>query len=232
MDRKKAQEILDKIVKQIFGRDNPFTLEEAMSKFAFDISLPQKVIETDTNKVTWAMSTSPTKFISFGNTSKRSLKDNWEIPKEPLNNLQDILDAWNKTNYMATERVLDSEGILESDNVTRSKNVYRSQSCGNSKNIIYCDSIFDSEFVAASQRSVNQNFCMRTEDNRAASNSFSVNWSYKVSDSFFIQDCFDMRDCMFCSHMVSKRYCIANMQFEKEEYMKLREQVIDWILSK
>ncbi|NTW62038.1 hypothetical protein HGB25_01345 [Candidatus Saccharibacteria bacterium] len=232
MNKKQAKEILDKIIKQIFGRDNPFTLEEALSKFAFDISLPQKVYDSETNEVTWAMSTSPTKFMKFSNISKRSLVDNWEMPKKPVKGLQEVLEAWNQINYMATERAMDATGVLECDSVTKIENVFRSQDCGESKNILFCDGIYKSEFVAASQRSITLNFCMRAEDSRNSSNSFGIIWSGKISDSFFIQDCYDMQDCMFCSHMVSKQYCIANMQFEKDEYMKIRKEVIDWILSK
>lgn len=36
---------------------------------------------------------------------------------------------------------------------------------------------------------------------------------------------------MFCTNMRGGRFCIANMQFEEAEYMRLREQVIQWILS-
>lgn len=37
--------------------------------------------------------------------------------------------------------------------------------------------------------------------------------------------------CMFCSHIANKRYCIANMQFEKEEYFAIKKQVVDWIVK-
>lgn len=226
-----AKQILDKIVGQIFGIQNPVTIEQAISKFAFDISLPQLVYDTTSNEPTWTMSTGPTKFISFENVHKRNTVDDWVLPKKPLSNMQDILTAWAETNLMATERISDSINVGESDNVTMSENVFRSRDIHECKNIILSDGIMKSEFIAASTRSVNLSFCMRTEDSKNCSNCFSVNWSGKISDSFFIQDSYDLTDCMFCSHMVSKRYCIANMQFEKEEYMKLRKVVIDWIFN-
>ena len=231
MNEEKAKKIFDKIIGQIFGCQNPFTLEQSMSKFAFDISLPQKVYDSTTGEPTWAMSTSPTKFITFKNVVKRNPIDDWVLPKRPLKNLDDIIKAWSETNIMATERTRESINFAESDNVNFCENVYRSQDCGESKNLVFCDGIYKSEFVAASQRSIIMSFCMRAEDSRECSNSFNVNWSGKISDSFFIQDSYDLQDCMFCSHMVSKRYCIANMQFEKEEYLRLRKQVIEWILT-
>jgi hypothetical protein len=38
-------------------------------------------------------------------------------------------------------------------------------------------------------------------------------------------------DCLFCSHLSGKRFCIANMQFEEEEYYKIKEQVVRWVLT-
>jgi hypothetical protein len=36
---------------------------------------------------------------------------------------------------------------------------------------------------------------------------------------------------MFCSHIANRRYCIANMQFEKEEYMEIKAEVEKWIIN-
>lgn len=231
MKQAEAKQILDKIIGQIFGIQNPFTFEQSISKFAFDVNLPQQVYDSTDGTPTWTMSTGPTKFISFDNVKKRNPIDDWVLPKRPLKNMQDIIKAWSETNMMAAERITESDNVGESDNVTMSQNVFRSRDIHESKNIILCDGIMKSEFVAASQRSINIGFCMRTDDSKNCSNSFSVNWSGKISDSLFIQDSYDLADCMFCSHMVSKRYCIANMQFEKEEYMRLRKIVIDWIFN-
>lgn len=41
MDSKIAQATLDKIIGQIFGYQNPFTLEQFQAKYAFDVRLPQ-----------------------------------------------------------------------------------------------------------------------------------------------------------------------------------------------
>ena len=228
MNKKDAKEIADKIVGQVFGCQNPFTLEQLMSKFAFDIKLPQPVTDSTTNEETWAMSTSPLRFIKFSNALKR---DDWMIPKKQVNDLTDIIEAWKETNLMAAERTKESDRVLESDNIRGCDGVFRSQDCGESKNIIYCDGMSSSEFTMASQRSTMCSFGIRIEDSRECSSSFNVSWSGKIADSFFIQDCFDLTDCIFCSHLTSKQYCIANMQFEKDEYMKLRDEIIKWILT-
>lgn len=231
MDESIAKEILDKIIGQIFGFQNPLSLEHALTKFAFDISLPQQVYDSTTNKPTWAQSVTPGKFITVENARKRSAIDDWMLPKQSLNSLEDVLNAWAKTNYMATERQLESINIAECDNVYNCENIYRSQDCSASKNILFCDSVHESEFVAASQRSRALSFCLRAEDSKESSNSFGLVWSGKVANCLFVQDCYDVTDCMFCSHITSKRFCIANMQFKEAEYKQIRNYVIRWVLT-
>lgn len=36
---------------------------------------------------------------------------------------------------------------------------------------------------------------------------------------------------MFCTNLSGKRFCIANMQFEEAEYRRLRDIVVQWVLT-
>ena len=101
----------------------------------------------------------------------------------------------------------------------------------NCKNAIYCDGLGDSENIIASQRTSTSSFCIRVDDSANCTNSYNVICSNKISNSFFIQDANNLNECMFCSHMSNRRYCIANMQFEKEEYFEIKAEIIKWILS-
>lgn len=226
-----AKQLLDKVIGQIFGYQNPYSLEDARNKFAFDVQLPLQVSDTTTGQPTWAQSVGPTKFITMDNARQRAAVDDWMLPKRPINSLQDILTIWNETNHMTTERMIESSNISQSDNIYNSENIYNSQDCSASKNLLWCDSVHRSEFTVASQRSQALSFCLRTEDSKEISNSFSVIWSGKVANSLFIQDCYDVTDSMFCSHIASKRFCIANMQFSEDEYRKTRDEVVRWILT-
>lgn len=231
MNETKAKEIVDKVIGQIFGFQNPLSLDQVYQKFAFDIRLPQQVYDATTNKATWAQSSNPTKFITMQNAWDRGDNNEWEKPKRPLNSLQDVLAAWSEINFTATERQIDSENVAMSDNTYFSENVYRSLDSIRSKNIVFSDGSIDSEFLVANQRSQTSSFCLRLEDSNTCSNSFSVSWSGKITNSFFIHDCKDMQDSMFCSHITGRRFCIANMQFSEEEYNKIKQLVIRWILT-
>ena len=231
MDTHVAKKTLDKIIGQIFGYQNPLTLEQAMAKFAFDIRLPQQVYDSTTNEPTWAASVNPTRFISLSNMKKRIAVDDWMLPPKKLTTLQEVIDAWAETNYTTTERQIESSDVWESDSVYNSENVYRSIDVSRSKNVLFSDGIMDSEYIAAGQRSNTSNYCIRVEDSQNCSNSFNVIWSNKITNCMLVQDCFDLYECMFCSHIAGKKYCIANIQFEEEEYMKLKREVVQWVLT-
>lgn len=223
--------ILDKICANVFGYKNPFTPEQFIQKFAFDIRLPKQISDSTDGTPTWAQSVNPTKFINMDNARKRNEVDDWIVPKRQINSVEDILAVWQETNYMATERQLESLDVYESDNIYNSQNIYRSMDIHFSKNVFASDGCHKLEYVACSQRSNSSTYSIRIEDSKECSNSFNVIWSGKIANSLFINDCYDMYKCMFCSHMAGKRYCIANMQFTEEEYNHWEKLVKEWILS-
>lgn len=227
MNAEQAKGILDKVVGAVFGYQNPLTLEQAMEKFAFDLNLPQQVYDGTTNQPTWANSINPSRFVTMENSQNRE----WELPKTQLNTIEDIITAWAETNYTTTERQIDSINVAESDSINYSENVYRSGLMRRSKNVLFSRGCIDCEYIVGCSESQTSSFSIRVEDSQLVTNSFNVIWSAKVSNSLFIQDCYDVSDCMFCSHLAGKQYCIANMQCTKEEYERLRLEVIKWIFA-
>lgn len=228
MKDKLIKEISDKIFTNIFNCNNPFTSKELLEKFSFDVKLPQEVKDSITGESTWAESINPTKFISQLNSWKR---DSWMQEKTEVNGIDDIINMWQKVNYTTTERNYNSENVFESDTIYSSENVIRSSNCNECKNIIYNDGCHHCEYVMSSQRSGECSFCIRVDDSANCVNSYNVACSGKISNSLFIQDCNSLHECMFCAHISNKRFCIANMQFEEEEYYEIKKQVIKWILS-
>lgn len=231
MKEEKVLEIVDKIFRNVFSKKMDYSLEQILEKFAFDIKLPKKVRDTTTNEITWADSINSGKFITLNNMEKKDETDGWMVPKKEITNLEELIEAWNDINFTTTERVYESENVKESDTIYRCENVYRSSNCSDCKNIVYCDSCGTSEYLLASQRTGTSTFCIRVDDSKDCSNSYNVICSNKIINSFFIQDCFDLYECIFCSHIANKKYCIANMQFEEEEYFEIKEVIIKWILN-
>jgi len=231
MNDKKALEIVNKIFKNVFNTTCNYQLDEILEKYAFDVKLPKQVNDSTTNEVTWADSINSGRFITNKNMEKIDKTKGWMIKRKEIKSLEDLIGIWKKINFTTTERVYDSINVSKSDTIYRCENIYRSTDCSDSKNMIFCDSCGNSEFLLASKRSGTCNFSIRCDDSKDCSNSYNVICSNKVSNSLFIQDCSDLYECIFCSHISSKRFCIANMQFEKEEYYEIKKKIIEWILS-
>ena len=231
MDKRQTMVEVNKIFKNIFGIECPYSLEEILNKFAFDVSLPKKVHDSTTGEITWTQSINSSKYIKQDNMENYDVKYGWFQPKREVNNLNDLLKLWKRINYTTTERIYDSINVSESDPIYRSENVYRSTDLRNCKNVIYSDGLGDCESIPASQRTASSSFCIRVDDSANCTNSYNVICSNKISNSFFIQDANNLNECMFCSHMSNKRFCIANMQFEKKEYFAIKAEIIKWILS-
>lgn len=231
MNDSKANEIVNKIIKAVFNKNNNLSLEEILNKYAFDVKLPKQVVDYTTNEITWADSINSKSFITLTNANNKDEKDGWMLEKQDIESLDDLLKIWDSINLTLTERVQDSENVLKSDTIYNCQNVYCSSNCTKCNNIIYCDSCGNSEYLLASSRSGSCNFSIRTDDSVNCTNCYNVQWSNKISNSFFIQDCFNLDECIFCSHIANKKYCIANMQFEKEEYYSIKEVIVDWIID-
>ncbi len=220
---------IDKIFANVFDCKNPYDLDEVLSKFAFDVKLPQEVTDSTTGEKTWATSINPSKFITDKNSFEKT--DPWMMPKQDITDLEQLIELWNKINYRTTERVYNSENVSKSDTIYNSENVYRSCDSSECKNLIFSDGCHHCEYVLASQRSGNCNFCIRVDDSSGCSNSYNVSCSGKISNSYFIEDCSSLHECLFCAHIQNKRFCIANMQFEEEEYYQIKKEIIKWIIN-
>jgi hypothetical protein len=231
MKRQQVKLTADYIFKNVFKKENPYSLEELKKKFAFDIPFAQKVQCALTGKETWTFSAEGEKIASQTAIEEAFKKDEWMRKKKQIKSIDDILKYWKEVNYITGEKYLNSKDVWESDGVYNSAFVYQSVSVFDSKNIIFCYKIFDCNYMLASRDNSSCTIGIRVKESVYCSSCFEVSWSNKVSNSMFIHDCLDLYECLFCSHIRSKKYCIANMQFEKEEYFKIKELVIDWILK-
>lgn len=233
MNESYTLEIINKIFINVFEKNNTFSLEQILNKFAYDIDIPRKVTDYLTKETTWTDSIDINKkFITNKNMQEKDIREGWMQEKREITNLEDLINIWQEINLTTTERVYDSVNVTESDTIYRCENVYQSSDCSDSKNIIYCESCGKSNYLLASKRSGTCSFSIRIDDSKECSNSYNVICSNKISNSIFIQDCSSLYECMFCSHISNKKYCIANMQFEEDEYFYIKKEIVNWLLSK
>ncbi len=231
MSDKDALIIIDKIFKAVFLVNNTNTLEEILNKYAFDIKLPRKVYDYITNEETYTDFDNAKVFITKDNMEKLDSTKGFMLEKKDFKSLDEIIMTWENINSITTNRCYNSTYVSKSDTIYDSSYVYNSSNCSNSKNIVFCDGCTKSEYLLASQRSGSCTFSIRVDDSSNCSNSYSVICSNKISNSIFIQDCFNLDECIFCSHIANKKYCICNMQFEKDEYFTIKNIIVKWIVN-
>ena len=134
-----ALDVASKIFFNIFERENPYSLEQILEKFAFDVKLPVEVKDSLTGEITWSEMPTSKGFITQNNMEKYDEKHGWMLKKRPVQSLEDVINVWNKINYTTTERIYDSMNVSKSDTIYESSNIYRSCDCRKGKNIIFCD---------------------------------------------------------------------------------------------
>lgn len=224
-------ETAKKIFQFVFHTDVNYRLEEIYEKLAFDVKLPYRLYSSISGLETWAYSKNFENYITMKELEKEELRFGSIRPKQSISSFDELISLWKEINYVTTERSYDSIEVSKSDLVYRSSNVYHSANISDCKNIIFCNGLTECEWMLASSRSYRCISSIRCDDSVDVTNSYAVVCSNKISNSFFIQDCANLNECMFCSHISNQRYCICNMQFSKEEYEYLKQEISSWILK-
>lgn len=232
MNKEESTTVANSIFYNIFGVQTNYTMEEITQKYAFDFKRPVCVKDSFTGQETWTDIPKYERYITQTNMEHCGNKRGWMFENKEFKSLQEIMEQWNKINYMTTERYFNSIDVHESDTIYDSNSVYRSTSCSKCNRIIFCDNCVSCELTVASQRSLGCVNCIRVDDSGNCSNSYNVICSKKIANSFFIQDCSDLYECMFCSHISNRRFCIANSQCSEKNYYAIKKVVIDWILKR
>ncbi len=231
MDESKAKGIADFVFKDVFGRENRFSLDEIRDRFAFDIELPRKVKDDMSGDPTWMSGNRAAKVMSTDIIVQQSKKDVWMKPKKKIRTITDLFSDWDEIAYFASEKMLDSSDTAECDDIYRSTSVYHSAKIHDSQKVVFSENLRNCKLVVAGHYSDTTTSSLRFSNCEHMSASFSCVWSGHASRCMYLNNCIDMYECLFCSNLRSKKYCIANMQFTKEEYMPIKQQVINWTIE-
>ena len=225
MKKQVFEKTLNWILEEIFGFPLNITLEEAREKLAFDVELPQRVTDSLTKKPLWVVDQGE-KFISESSVMKRVKKDDYLFQRQDLSGFNDVIKRWKSINALLGEKLTDSSDVLESDNIFESTAVYRSGYIFQSKYIIFSYGLEKSEYCVASKQNTATQFSIRAFSSEKCVNCFEVFYSSQVRNSLFIHNSADLSDCLFCSNLRSKRFCIANTQYEESQYKKMKAKIL------
>ncbi|PIT84959.1 hypothetical protein COU37_00345 [Candidatus Micrarchaeota archaeon CG10_big_fil_rev_8_21_14_0_10_45_29] len=125
-------------------------------------------------------------------------------------------DFWEGQN----SNIIDCVVPVESSDCYKSVAMVYSKNCAytfwpvNSSNCFGCDTIFHSSSCINCYHSVKLSRCFELDSCR------------DCSDSLFCHNIENCSNCLFCFNVKAKRYAIGNVEYPKEEYLKLKKKIL------
>lgn len=224
-------ELVKKVWQVLWGVELTLDIETFKKYYVGDIRLPVKQKSSLSDKETY-ISKPRKKVMALEEVMQKEKDKGFLVPSEKINSVEELFAKVKDVNYFSGNFLRNSQNVFYSDQVYSSDGVYYSRAIFNSKRVGFSYGIRDSEMVFASEDASQSNYCMRIFESGSLNNCFEAYNCGKSSNSYFIHDSYDLKDCMFCFHLVSKQYCIANMQYDQAEFNRVKKMLVEYINSK
>ncbi|KKT00945.1 MAG: Caib/baif family protein [Candidatus Nomurabacteria bacterium GW2011_GWA2_43_15] len=107
--------------------------------------------------------------------------------------------------------------------------VWNSKNCYLSRSMEECEDLYYSYRNLSVKNSIDVTICFNSEkcfDSSECHNSFKLFYSRHSRDcidSYFLYDCRNCQNCFMCWNLRNQSYCIENVKYTKEEYLKKLE---------
>jgi len=109
---------------------------------------------------------------------------------------------------------------------------FRAPALNQSKHVIYSFWPRKSEYMIGCHYVFTSKFCIKCYDSENLTRCFEVGDSNNCTDCYFCHNCDNVSNSMFCFNVKSKRYAIANVEVGREQYLKIKEIVLNEICKK
>jgi len=108
---------------------------------------------------------------------------------------------------------------------------FRTTFCWFSKRVAYSFWTRDSDSVFGCSNLVLSSFCVRCHSSTNLTRCFEVNDSSNCSGCYYCHNSEGLQDCMFCFNTKNKRYAIGNVEVGREEFMRIKQLVMESIAA-
>ncbi len=105
------------------------------------------------------------------------------------------------------------------------KNCYLVTAAWTCEDSMYSNRLVTCKFTHDSYICYNTEFAYENVYCRDSSRLFFSLESEGCMDSYFLYDCRNCSNCILCSNLRNKNYCIENIQYAKEDYLKKKEEL-------
>jgi len=163
---------------------------------------------------------------------------NFSVDKNNINemdasNLSSVCQNLHKIAYSDLDKVVGNNMNVKGSAVTiDAQDSYMGSANIRCKKCAYSFWPDTSENIFGSYVTWESAFCINCYNSRKLQRCFEVSDSHQCSDCYFSHNIENCTDCMFCFNVKSKRYAIGNVEYPKEEYLKLKKLILNEISSK
>ncbi len=126
----------------------------------------------------------------------------------------------------------ENKNVMDCQWSSFSSNCYRVVICAYTKNCAYCSWPRSSEFLFGSGIVYDSAFGLKCHESVNLKRCFEVDTARDCSDCYFCHNVENCQECMFCFNVKAKRYAIGNVEYPKEEYLKIKKLVLVEISQK
>ena len=138
-----------------------------------------------------------------------------------------------KIAYFATKiRLGETSNLIHTFLGYKAQNCYWGGIFSNTKYSAFSHFARNSEYMFGSTMSYACAFCVNCYNSNYIARSFEIDCSFSCSDCLFCHNAENCTECMFCFNVKSKRYAIGNVEYPKEEYLKIKKMMLAEISQK
>jgi hypothetical protein len=118
------------------------------------------------------------------------------------------------------------------DYIESSQNMKCAFNCRNNKDTAYMQDVWKVEDCLDCTEIMIGESCYEAQGIEIPNRSMFIRSCFNtITDSVYCDMCFNVQDCFGCFGLRSKKYCILNKQYSKEEYLALKEKIIAYMIK-
>jgi hypothetical protein len=126
-----------------------------------------------------------------------------------------------------------SRNGIECEMMYYSSDCYRISDPTYSKKCAYCTHVTNCEAVFGSGiLMTDSSFSLRCNDCMKVSLCMDMDGCKSCHRCMFCHNCEGLSDCMFCFNVKNLKYAVGNVEVGREEYMRIRQKVVDELLAR
>ncbi|OGJ01370.1 hypothetical protein A3I95_00050 [Candidatus Nomurabacteria bacterium RIFCSPLOWO2_02_FULL_44_12] len=106
------------------------------------------------------------------------------------------------------------------------KNCYLITAAWRCEDSMYGNRLYECKFTHDSYICFHTEYCYENVYCHGSNKLFFSRECDGCIDSYFLYDCRNCSDCLLCTNLRNKKYCIANIQYTREEYLKKKQELV------